>query len=67
MKRSCSATTKRDITSYFLLLDVPERNKFNDKGLVSLHHNSEDYSDTYNTPPISCRLHAIYHFDILAR
>ena len=42
-----------------------ERNKFNDKGLISVHRSNKGYSSTYNTPSISCRLHAIYHSDYL--
>ena len=41
-----------------------ERNKFNDIGLISLHRSNKGYSSTYDTPSISCRLHAIDHFDV---
>ena len=68
MECNCLASTiKKNIKNYFLLLDdVPSRNKFNDKGLISVHRSNKGYSSTYNTPSISCRLHAIYHFDVLA-
>jgi hypothetical protein len=36
------------------------------KGLIPVHRSNKGYSSTYNTPPISCRLHSIYHFDALA-
>lgn len=52
--------------NYFLSLEeVPKRKKFNVKGSISVHRNNKDYSSTYNTPSISCRLHAVYYFDIL--
>lgn len=50
----------------FNIESVPKRNKFNDKGLISVHRSNKGYSSTYNTPSISCRLHAIYHFDVIA-
>ena len=33
---------------------------------MSVHRSNEGYSNTYNTPSILYRLHAIYHFDVLA-
>ena len=56
----------KEIFIHLWLESVPKRNKFNDKGLISVHRSNKGYSSTYNTPSISCRLHAIYHFDVLA-
>lgn len=40
--------------------------KFNDNGLISIHRSNKAYSSTYNTLSISCCLHAIYYFVVLA-
>jgi hypothetical protein len=47
------------------LISVHRRNKFNDKGLISVHRRNKGYSSTYNTTSISCHPHAIYYFDVL--
>jgi hypothetical protein len=56
------------IISFFHLSirKCPRRNKFNDKGSISVHRSNKDCSSTYNIASISCHLPAIYHFDVLA-
>jgi hypothetical protein len=57
---------KNKINYFLIIRKCSRRNKFNDKGLISVHRSNKGYSSTYNTPSISCRLHAIYYFDVLA-
>jgi hypothetical protein len=58
---------KHKIISFFHLCirGCPRRNKFYDKGSISVHRSNKDYSSTYNTASISCHLPAIYHFDVV--
>lgn len=64
MERNCLTSTIRYNTeNYFLSLkDVSEKNKFIDKGLISIHRSNKGYSSTFNIMPISSHLHATYHF-----
>jgi hypothetical protein len=58
--------TKKKSSFHLSIRKCSRRNKFNDKGFISVHRSNKGYSSTYNTPSISCRLHAIYHFDVFA-
>ena len=69
MECNCLASIIRNNTeNYFLLLkDASEKNRFIGKGLISVHGSNKDCSSaSYNSPIISCRLYAMYHFDVLA-
>ncbi|OAD81374.1 hypothetical protein PHYBLDRAFT_138920 [Phycomyces blakesleeanus NRRL 1555(-)] len=43
-----------------------QKNKFKDKGLISVYRSNKGHSTTYNTPSVACKLHAIHHYSILA-